>query len=499
MKTVTQFLLGTLRGRLIIGVAAVHAVMMALFVADLTTRQRDMLLEHQSEHAAALSHTLAASAAGWLAASDIAGLQELVEAQRRYPEILFAILADERGRVLADTGKNRQGLYLLDLPSEAGQTVLSRTPALVDIATPAMIGGRLVGWARVGIGQKTVGKKLSEITRNGVAYALAAILTGSVIAWLMGRRITRRLYTVQDTIGRVRAGDRLARSQLTGDDEAAVMAREFNIMLDTLAERDAELRASEARFRALFEDSPVSIWEEDFSGGKKVLETLREQGVEDIETYLSQHPEVVRQCAESVRILDVNLAGLRLHEATSKNELLAGLGHTFTPESYLAFQEELIALWHGKTALVRDAVVKTLSGAPRYVTIFFSVCPGYELTLSKVMVSLIDITERNRAEQAMHHKTVELEEEMAERQMAQEALQNQALLLEKEIEKRQAAQAELEKLNMNLEQRVAERTTELAVKNSKLEHLNRVFVGRELRMVELKKRIRELEKEISRP
>ena len=38
-----------------------------------------------------------------------------------------------------------------------------------------------------------------------------------------------------------------------------------------------------------------------------------------------------------------------------------------------------------------------------------------------------------------------------------------------------------------------ERTAELAAKNVELERMNRIFVGRELRMVELKERIRELE------
>gem|GEM_PF-3868702 len=119
---------------------------------------------------------------GMIAADDISGLQELVEAQRHYSELLFAILADQEGRVLADTDNSRQGLYLLDLPREARQAVLSGTPVLADVAVPAMIGGRHVGWARVGIGQKVAGKKLAEITRSGVVYALAAILTGSVIS-----------------------------------------------------------------------------------------------------------------------------------------------------------------------------------------------------------------------------------------------------------------------------------------------------------------------------
>lgn len=493
MKTLYTFLSGTLRGRLIVGVAVVHAVMMALFIGDLTIRQRAMLLESQVEEANGFSQTLAISAAGWLAAADVAGLQELVEAQRRYPEIIFAMLADKQGRILADTDNSRQGLYLLDLPKEARQKLISRTPALVDVAVPAMIGERHVGWARIGMGQKGASSRLSEITRDGFIYALAAIFIGSVVAWFMGRRITGRLYAVHETIGRVRAGDRVARSSLTGDDEAAVLAQEFNTMLDALSERDEKLRDSEDRFRSIFQNSPVSIWEEDFSAAKKTLDTLKEQGVNDIEAYLDQHPEVVRQCAEAVRIADVNLATLRLHGAGSKEELLAGLGQTFTPESYTAFREELITLWYGRTLLVRDAVVKTLAGEPRDVTVYFSVCPGYEQTLAKVMVSLIDITERKRAEEALHLQAVELEEEVAERQMAQESLQEKALLLEEEIEKRQKVQDELERLNESLELHVQERTAELAKKNVELEKMNRLFVGRELRMVELKKKIKELE------
>lgn len=99
-------------------------------------------------------------------------------------------------------------------------------------------------------------------------------------------------------------------------------------------------------------------------------------------------------------------------------------------------------------------------------------------------------------EEMLHLQTVELEEEVAERQMAQENLQEKATLLEVEIEKRQEAQEELERLNTTLEQRVKERTAELEEKNAELYRMNKVFVGRELRMVELKERIKELENSI---
>jgi hypothetical protein len=82
---------------------------------------------------------------------------------------------------------------------------------------------------------------------------------------------------------------------------------------------------------------------------------------------------------------------------------------------------------------------------------------------------------------------------VAERQLAQENLQDQAVVLEKEIEERRTAQEELEILNDELELRVKQRTTDLEEINNKLHRMNRIFVGRELRMMELKSRIKELE------
>jgi signal transduction histidine kinase len=164
------------------------------------------------------------------------------------------------------------------------------------------------------------------------------------------------------------------------------------------------LQESEDRFRLVFENSPVSIWEEDFSGVKQLFDDLRKNGVSDIEHYFDNHPELVQKCAGLVRIIDVNHAALTLHDVTSKEELIASLVKTFTPESFDTFRRELIWLWQGKTVMTADAVVKTMAGDPRHVTVCFTICPGYEETLAKCLVSLVDITERKQAEETILEK-----------------------------------------------------------------------------------------------
>jgi PAS domain S-box-containing protein len=65
------------------------------------------------------------------------------------------------------------------------------------------------------------------------------------------------------------------------------------------------------------------------------------------------------------------------------------------------------------------------------------------------------------------------------------------LALFRDISDRKRAEEELRRLTVELEQRVRQRTLELEEKNRELERINRAFVGRELRIIELKQKIRD--------
>ncbi|MEK7785462.1 MAG: PAS domain S-box protein, partial [Chloroflexota bacterium] len=97
----------------------------------------------------------------------------------------------------------------------------------------------------------------------------------------------------------------------------------------------------------------------------------------------------------------MNKATLELFKAGDTAELLSNLDRVFTPESHRIFREELIAIAEGQTVFASEGMNRTLAGETIHISLNWSAVQDYEASLSKVIVSLIDITERKRAEAAL--------------------------------------------------------------------------------------------------
>jgi diguanylate cyclase (GGDEF)-like protein len=148
----------------------------------------------------------------------------------------------------------------------------------------------------------------------------------------------------------------------------------------------------------IFVHSPVSLWIEDFSQVKRLLEDVRFRGISDLRVFTDVHPEFVRQCMSEIRVIDVNQATLDLFMAPDRNALLIQIGDIFRDEMEKSFREQLIDLWNGNLFQHREVVNYALDGSERHVLLQFSVFPGYENDWSLVQVALTDITARKRAE-----------------------------------------------------------------------------------------------------
>jgi len=171
------------------------------------------------------------------------------------------------------------------------------------------------------------------------------------------------------------------------------------------------LRKSEQKYRQLFEASPISLWEVDFSAVKQRIDELKKQGIKDFRSHFEAHPELVQELAGKVKIVDVNLASLALYQATSKEELFAGLPQLFADESYSDFMEKLLNLAEGNTKYQAEKKHLTLAGDPIDVQLYWSVVPGHEETYFRVLVSIIDVTEAKQKEEELQRSQKQLQEQ----------------------------------------------------------------------------------------
>jgi diguanylate cyclase (GGDEF)-like protein len=173
------------------------------------------------------------------------------------------------------------------------------------------------------------------------------------------------------------------------------------VAIDDVTEREDARRlltVSENYARGLFEHSPVSLWVEDFSGVKRLLDEARDRGISDFRVFTDVHPEFVQRCMSEIRVIDVNQQTLSLFAAPDKASLLHRLSDVFRDDMPRHFREQLIDLWQGKLFQQREIVNYALDGTELHVLLQFSVLPSRERDWSLVQVALTDITARKKAE-----------------------------------------------------------------------------------------------------
>lgn len=249
------------------------------------------------------------------------------------------------------------------------------------------------------------GQEREELDRLQAELLIPLIARGELIGVLvMGPKLSEVPYT-QD--------EQLTLSTLANQVAIAIEnARLFGAAQDEIAEREraqVALRESQDRYRSLFEESPIALWEEDLSEVRAYLDSLRADGVEDLGAYLAAHPEEVARCASLIRVVSVNKATLEMYQASSVESFRDGLGDVLGDDARGAFLNGLVALAEGQTRFESETVQRTLLGNTRQIDLRWSVVPGYEKTLKMLLVSTMDITERKEREAMLHRRTARLE------------------------------------------------------------------------------------------
>ena len=185
----------------------------------------------------------------------------------------------------------------------------------------------------------------------------------------------------------------------TGD-VSGVMAFVENFTKLRLAQVAAE--ESEQRYRLLFQSAPIAMIERDASRLKAYLEQLHQSGNSNLGRYFRQHPEEVRRCMSLIKTVDCNDAFCELLEAQDKNMFMSEFPLIALGSEFQQMAEDVILMVaQGTIQREREHTINTLKGNQKSVLVRALVLAGYEDTLSRIVISLVDITKRKEAEEAL--------------------------------------------------------------------------------------------------
>jgi polar amino acid transport system substrate-binding protein len=167
-------------------------------------------------------------------------------------------------------------------------------------------------------------------------------------------------------------------------------------------------REGELRLASFFEDSPISLWEEDFSAVKHRIDEARMQGESDWEAYY-KIPHRLEEHASLVKVLDVNKATMKLLGFNEKPKLVTNLPQSIGLQNLEPLRLEFIAFAKGETSVEGETVHIRNDGERISVFYKVSIMPGYEQSWSRVLVSLVDLSERKKVEDALIRSLAEKE------------------------------------------------------------------------------------------
>ncbi|HAF62446.1 MAG TPA: hypothetical protein DCK95_08980 [Anaerolineaceae bacterium] len=163
------------------------------------------------------------------------------------------------------------------------------------------------------------------------------------------------------------------------------------------------IKKSELRFRSLFHDSPISMWEFDFSNLKNYLENLAFSSPDELKIFLEKLSTLEKEFPTLITVLDANQATLLLFKAADLHQLKKEFDDIFIDQSVSAIQHIIISLYSGSRQIETEFTFRTLDNILIHTIVRLSLVAGNENNWARVYVSIIDITERKWTEERLRY------------------------------------------------------------------------------------------------
>jgi signal transduction histidine kinase len=174
----------------------------------------------------------------------------------------------------------------------------------------------------------------------------------------------------------------------------------------SLVQANHALVRSERRYRSIFEQARFPLFEQDYSGVAAELGKLRLQGIVDMAAHAAQFPDFHDRMARMIMTADANGATQTMLAAPKRQDVLGPLAPLLPPGEHVLVPV-LQALVDGHDHYEGPGRMIAFDGTQRIILIALNFQDD-TLGLSRVIGTLVDITQREQTQEALAAARAEL-------------------------------------------------------------------------------------------
>ncbi len=169
--------------------------------------------------------------------------------------------------------------------------------------------------------------------------------------------------------------------------------------ISELAQAVEALKENENKYRLLFEDSPIALFNLNLFDIKIKIDELQKKGIQNIVDFIKKDIKLAIDLLSLIKLNELNKAALELIGAKSINEFENIFGHNFAIKNIGIFLRILAFLLNGEEVYEGEFTIDNLQNNQYQIIMRLSYAPGAQDTWSNIYISMIDITKRIRAQE----------------------------------------------------------------------------------------------------
>lgn len=227
--------------------------MLAFLVGNSLRLIHEHLVKQTERRVEAIELAYSTAVTGPLVSRDYATLRDILDGWREAEDVLYLAVTDPDGRVLASSG----WIEGTPLPPASVDVDLG---GIFHVVVPVAYLGQRYGAVHYGLNLDFLSAARRDLFVQGSIIALAEIALSLFLLSVIGYWLTRQLVLLGKASERIAHGDYTTPVAISGQDEIAQLAENFNLMAEAVASRINALATSEAQQRALIQSLGEGVY-----------------------------------------------------------------------------------------------------------------------------------------------------------------------------------------------------------------------------------------------